>query len=100
MPYTRRDILKLAALVSLSPWLPACAPNDPNTPTIKPTTTSNSPVTSDSTPQVIVIGAGIAGLAAAAKLKQTAIASRSSKGAIGSAGAFGQAAPGTICLSI
>ena len=69
MSYTRRDILKLAALVSLSPWLPACAPNDPNTPTIKPTTTSNSPVTSDSTPQVIVIGAGIAGLAAAAKLQ-------------------------------
>ncbi|GAA5527025.1 FAD-dependent oxidoreductase [Herpetosiphon gulosus] len=69
MPYTRRDILKLAALVGLSPWLPACASNDPNEPTIKPTTTSNSPVPSDSTPQVIVIGAGIAGLAAAAKLQ-------------------------------
>lgn len=66
MPYSRRDILKLATLIGLSPWLPACAPNDP---TINVDVTPNSPATSDRTPQVIVIGAGIAGLAAAAKLQ-------------------------------
>ncbi len=71
MQLSRRDVLKLAALAGLSTWLQACGSNDAVDDEEDVSAELGTSQPSLAKPRILVVGAGIAGLAAAAKLQQS-----------------------------